>query len=888
MALTQHHADTVEFENANVESTNAQLRRRVKAALQQKVLDLIDLICYLVFIESKAEALEVYGQGMASLQPAIEDTTGTTPVMRGGGGGMARKFISKFKDKYLDESGKVDLGAATAGYNSEKSLPQSDLLDEIRDSARRGTLACREAFKAYGRKRAGPLSSFGTLRQSQAAQAEQADTVRLMLCDMQRAISLTPVESSLDIVAVSGQQNAVLDVVRNHFAGDLAAQQRAIKRVSRLHSVEEAKATRQADAVLAQSLCAPVTICPEIDMSGLELPMSGALRKLPGPNSTLVWTDHSIDSAACQVSQFRRHRNSSIAPEVLKAFERKHVLISQSSQRAITLPKDFQPTRCYTSGFDRCLCAGRGILLDMIKTRFAAMLCRLCPPKTLLRSWLHDGWLVACLPEDGLFLHIAIMYFKPRRPTVVMLEDNGRTRWGKLALDVQFETTGEMRVLVDTHLFASLNFSGPKTVTLLKLCSFPRMVGKFAPAENLLVDNIGEQHLSQYGDTGQFWAGDEIELNKLEEAKRRKAAHEKKLRELRKGNGEQPAKRQKGRRTGKHENPATRRPPADAPNADPLPIGDKQDLEDLFFDGGSDGDDEGFGEFNMEKFFASDVEGDMDNAILFGGGPPGGLPDNDENVDDLFDSDSSDDLFRKAQPADGPLHASKGSKSSLPPAGVDAEASPMALSPSYTPTSGCRTPLADSSGYVSEASAHGPGPVSDAGSLGELTHISGLSDITTPRSSALFGPDDPDIVGHKSDSSSTSTASSEPDDQSSEDRPDRLLMTFGPFVLRRVYLESEYVGIRIECRKHHNAHGTPGCDLHCQRSIMFGVKHILEDDAILRCKRWALWGYTIPHDHAQGRKTHFAKAPRSFSRPLGPDVLSRIPDVFPEGSLDGL
>ena len=127
----------------------------------------------------------------------------------------------------------------------------------------------------------------------------------------------------------------------------------------------------------------------------------------------------------------------------------------------------------------------------------------MAPPKTSLRRLLSDSWLVAHFVEDDIFLHMACVYLQPRKIAFVRLTDRGKSKWGKLQLHPEYTSTGELDVVLDAHLFGELDLAQAKTVKLLVLCSINRMVGDFAPADNVLVEQLPE-HVIPKGDTKQF------------------------------------------------------------------------------------------------------------------------------------------------------------------------------------------------------------------------------------------------------------------------------------------------------------------------------------------------------------------------------------------------
>lgn len=226
MAMVIHHADTSDGDNADIESLNAQARRRVKAALMQKKLDLQDLNAYLTFRQSKAECNTLWGEPLiieeeaTAAGPDAQADEAAIPKMKGGGGGLQLKYISAFKNQFIDsETGRLDIALANRSCSEQRAKPESEVLKSLAADARRGTLATREAFKLYGRSRASPMSCFGTVRKQHADRLALREKTQLVLQDMEAAVRAAPVSSSLDVVAVAKQQDALVEVVRCHVDG---------------------------------------------------------------------------------------------------------------------------------------------------------------------------------------------------------------------------------------------------------------------------------------------------------------------------------------------------------------------------------------------------------------------------------------------------------------------------------------------------------------------------------------------------------------------------------------------------------------------------------------------------------------------------------------------
>ena len=153
----------IEFENGSIEANNAQLRRRVRAALQRHALNLQDLSLHWTFGSARTEALSLHGSGLPT--PAASDASGAPqdhPPMRGGGGGLCRMYYSKYKDKFHNGEF-MDWSAAAKSYNAEKAKEESQILKDLEDEARQATQVCREQFSQHGAAGRGQLTSRGEI-----------------------------------------------------------------------------------------------------------------------------------------------------------------------------------------------------------------------------------------------------------------------------------------------------------------------------------------------------------------------------------------------------------------------------------------------------------------------------------------------------------------------------------------------------------------------------------------------------------------------------------------------------------------------------------------------------------------------------------------------------
>ncbi len=909
MAVVTHHADTAEGENADVESYNGLARRRVKAALQQKKLDMTDLNTYMTFGQAKSECGTLWGLPLPEVkEPAA--ATDEAPKMKAGGGGLQRSFFSKFHGNFRDEDGKLNMADANKAYNDEKAKSDSAVLAELRDDARRGTLAYREAFKAHGSFRGAPMSSFGRVRRQSASRLQTQEETKLVLQDMQSVINAKPVASVLDIVAVCTQQDALSQVLSTYVQGGTTDAQVLLKRVARLDACQKAKERREQEAEVRTMLAKPPEMFGLDKLAPGELPKTGALRAIPGELPRLEWADPCVDVAASAVAALRRKRGT-LCQRLASAFENWACLIRHNEQPTIKLTADFRPSPCYTHGLGTCLCsAERGWLVNIAKRSFANALCLLCPAKSKLRNLLTNTWIIAYFPEDRIWVSIAVMYYNPRRPTFIRLEDNGCSRWGRTQLDVVYRPSGQMAVHLDAAFFSDWNLAMPQTVQLFKMCSFDRLVADFTPDRNLLIERLNPSLLSG-SDSVQWWPGTDAVFKKIDDEKRKKN-EERLRREARKTQSEKAASKRK--QESSHRRRQTKRRVSASGDESGnallcLTEGSEEDPDD-----GSEADfwakalfPEKESESEQSELgcgFGEAVLNDMALAQVMTSGHKGNQADDGDDlfasgdrVDELLASGSSDD---SPVLADGPLEAPQAPEQSndtpKPPSDNGGD------SPSYVPTSPANKG-GDSPAYVPTSPAAGEKSPSFA-----PTEAASDADLSQDLSNALedlMGAEaasDADLAktsssSSSSRSSSSSSSSAESGSDGAGEREGRFLEQFGPFVLRKVYEGQEFIGVRILCGKHTNtapdaAAGPvagPQCNP-CMRGIHFGkTSPLTEDECKLRCKRWACWGFTIEQDCPTGRRKHHRRAPRSFHALLSDSDKARIPaHLFPDGSLDGL
>ena len=197
-------ADAIEVDNSSTESANAALRRKVKQVLQQRALELADLSSHWIYGDCRTEASWLGGTPVPTAAAAgIDSQEGTSPAMSAGGGGLSRCFMSTYKDRFKNDRNQVMLSEVQKAYKHESEKESSDMLDAIRDEAKKGTVSYREKFKHDGGHAKGLLSSFGAFRSKRPAVTQEGvRRAKMLLDDMHQALDARQHDVSVGAVVV--------------------------------------------------------------------------------------------------------------------------------------------------------------------------------------------------------------------------------------------------------------------------------------------------------------------------------------------------------------------------------------------------------------------------------------------------------------------------------------------------------------------------------------------------------------------------------------------------------------------------------------------------------------------------------------------------------------
>ena len=84
-----------------------------------------------------------------------------------------------------------------------------------------------------------------------------------------------------------------------------------------------------------------------------------------------------------------KQQKGTLLQSALQLWDKEHELETDKNEKLPKLPEGFAPTVCQLEGFGRCLCSGRGAILQLAKKRLASVgqeRLRCCPAGRCLLS----------------------------------------------------------------------------------------------------------------------------------------------------------------------------------------------------------------------------------------------------------------------------------------------------------------------------------------------------------------------------------------------------------------------------------------------------------------------------------------------------------------------
>ena len=582
LAILAFHADEIELDSIEVEAGNAQIHRTIKRAVQQKMPSLADCAASWLLKMDRAIHVGQWGAPTYSSDDPVEADDGKR-AMKGGGGGLARAFISLKSRTMKLPNGRPDLKAIAAAYRCEKNKEHSDVLESLRADALAATMARRQQFQQGSRWQ---MSSFGTVHHQTLKKAKLQSELRA-LSGAAAHHAEGPLEESA--VAAAGAalgshtSDGSLAIVPH--AG-LEGQISLLRRMARQEATDERARAEKADSEVRSSLQKPIEFCGKTMASPEGVPAEN-MRCLPGD----LITDIYIHDDVAKFVEARCSNMVKKSPNAVKAAERlwtnDHTLLSAEKAPDIgEIPSWAKPSFCEMHGGGRCLCKGKGLIVQLAARNLAAQLCKRAPRASSLRKLLMGAWIVMRI--NTVWVSVGLTYFRPRRPTLIEVDLLPHLVWGHRVVKPRYcddkspKTTRLIDVLWDMALDDSLEFE------LCRLVTFKRMLPDWAPDRLLTIQSLSETMDIPCSIT--FWDGARAEVAKEAEKQRKAelAAARKRARDAAApARPERPAgePRAKAKRTPQQE--AVARARAEAAHADPLPLMDvvsPHEEEDDFWD----------------------------------------------------------------------------------------------------------------------------------------------------------------------------------------------------------------------------------------------------------------------------------------------------------------
>ena len=237
------------------------------------------------------------------------------------------------------------------------------------------------------------------------------------------------------------------------------------------------------------------------------------------PDTITVKVDMgALEFAARRVSLIGDSRGTFLLP-ALALWEKEHYVVKAADCASVSCtPQGFRPTHCSTYGHGRCLCSGRGFVMHLAKRAFAASVARLCPKGSEMRSLIQGSWLIVEV-EANLY-SIAMMYFRPRRPTFVRMAWDTRLAWGRQTVKPVFVPgTTKFQCISEVDAVESWNLDGPLSYKLYRLVSLDSMLEDFTPAAKLCIEELGPDLIEN--NPRIFWNGAQAELDAWKEEQRK-------------------------------------------------------------------------------------------------------------------------------------------------------------------------------------------------------------------------------------------------------------------------------------------------------------------------------------------------------------------------------
>ena len=165
----------------------------------------------------------------------------------------------------------------------------------------------------------------------------------------------------------------------------------------------------------------------------------------------------------------------------------------------------YKPTLCHLHGAGNCICCGQGYIAALAARALGAKLAQLCPKDSECKKLIKKGRLV--LEMQGVLYKISIMYFNPRRPTFLSMQDAGML-WGKRRIEPLFND-GWAQHRSSIQAMLNLDLSLPITCRVLFIMVLDIRVPKFVPKDYVVVEELEKHVAMTFPNDFTFWQGEE-------------------------------------------------------------------------------------------------------------------------------------------------------------------------------------------------------------------------------------------------------------------------------------------------------------------------------------------------------------------------------------------
>ena len=537
-------ADEADIDNIDVETGNTMIHRSVRRCLQQKLVNIKDVAAQFVISTDKATHTDLYGE---RVYPAHVSEKGTKnkKTMRGGGGGLARAFISYHAKTVLLPNGKMDLARIWQMYRAEKALEHSPLFESLKETGRLATLSRRQQFQQGQRW---SMSAFGSVNKRADKRLKTEASARAIT----QAIA-SPLPGSADAapglqlvpLTESGRLEGQLQL---HAGSKFSDQIRLLRSLGRFNAKEANRAEEKEELELRAEIQGAMHTIQGHDLSELKSDFASVRCLTAGPH-----TDVYIHRDVCNFVQQRAARMVKESKDTVKSCEKlwddSHKLITiEDSPAQDAIPETAKATYCSKFGGGKCRCKGRGLIEKLAAAGLGREICKRSPKGSKLRSLIKAGWIVINIATR--WFHIGLQYWRPQRPTVLELTLLPDSVWGhRVVLPLYKGPKRDATPRTAFEVFEDVDLADPLDVHLYKLVAFNRRLPSWRPDRLLTIAPLehsleGDWHI-------RFFKGEVPELEDEREKRRKAAEKAARAKENRKKSGVEASKAPRTRRTAR-------------------------------------------------------------------------------------------------------------------------------------------------------------------------------------------------------------------------------------------------------------------------------------------------------------------------------------------------